>query len=184
MGHHKQAPLKAIDWNMIVLDTLHGLLRITDVIFGSLYEWARRSCDPADKTGLLKVSENTVRQKAALPVYLNIYLALYRWSPHSSKRCLDVQNRAFKYIVGRIVISQAQTSRCHHSGERAVLLFSKTSRSRISGLVLFRVTAVRMLIFHTGRESSKIYTQCTRKFLHPCRLSQSGSAPCKVMLAT
>jgi hypothetical protein len=57
MGHHKQAPLKSVEWNMIILDTLHGLLRITDVIFGSLYEWARRSCDPLNKDSLLKVSE-------------------------------------------------------------------------------------------------------------------------------
>jgi hypothetical protein len=57
MGHHKTAPLKSIDWTMVVLDTLHGLLRITDVIFGSLYEWARRSYDPSDKKGLLAVSD-------------------------------------------------------------------------------------------------------------------------------
>jgi hypothetical protein len=53
----KTAPLKSIDWTMVVLDTLHGLLRITDVIFGSLYEWARRSYDPSDKKGLLAVSD-------------------------------------------------------------------------------------------------------------------------------
>jgi hypothetical protein len=55
LGHHKPAPLKSVEWTMIVLDTLHGLLRITDVIFGSLYEWVRRSCDPGDKRGLLEV---------------------------------------------------------------------------------------------------------------------------------
>jgi hypothetical protein len=60
LGHHKQAPLKSIDWKMIVLDSLHALLRITDVIFGSLYEWARRSCDPLDKDGLLKASKSFV----------------------------------------------------------------------------------------------------------------------------
>jgi hypothetical protein len=57
MGHHKQAPLKSVEWNLIILDTLHGLLRITDVIFGSLYEWARRSCDPLNKDSLLKVNK-------------------------------------------------------------------------------------------------------------------------------
>jgi hypothetical protein len=60
MGHHKQAPLKSIEWGLIILDTLHGLLRITDVIFGSLYEWARRSCEPLDKAGLMMVSRSVV----------------------------------------------------------------------------------------------------------------------------
>eukprot|EP00474_Spongospora_subterranea_P005241 CRZ05699.1 hypothetical protein [Spongospora subterranea] len=54
LGHHKMAPLKSVEWTMIILDTLHGLLRISDVIFGSLYEWVRRSCDPGDKNGLLE----------------------------------------------------------------------------------------------------------------------------------
>ena len=57
LGHHKEAPLKSIQWSMIILDILHALLRITDVIFGSLYEWARKSCDPKDKRMLLMVSE-------------------------------------------------------------------------------------------------------------------------------
>ena len=57
MGHHKPAPLKSVQWTLIMLDTLDGLLRITDEIFGSLFEWVRRSCDPPDKKGLLKVMQ-------------------------------------------------------------------------------------------------------------------------------
>ena len=42
MGHHKPAPLKSVSWDGIVMDTLHALLRITDVLFGSLLEWVLR----------------------------------------------------------------------------------------------------------------------------------------------
>ena len=32
-GHHKVALLKSIAWSLIICDTLHSLLRITDVLF-------------------------------------------------------------------------------------------------------------------------------------------------------
>ena len=56
LGHHKQAPLKSIPWSMIMLDTLHALLRVTDILFGSLLEFVRQTCDPMSKDDLIMVT--------------------------------------------------------------------------------------------------------------------------------
>jgi hypothetical protein len=90
MGHHKFAPLKSNDWSLIVLDTLHGLLRISDVIFGSLYEWARRSYNPSDKQGLL-----LVRADEALFIR-HLKHSDFRWRLPSLKGSAAVPNRSLK----------------------------------------------------------------------------------------
>ena len=55
LGHHRPAPLKNIPWSLIIMDTLHALLRITDILFGSLLEFVRQTCDPIKKEDLVMV---------------------------------------------------------------------------------------------------------------------------------
>ena len=54
-GHHKVAPLKSIPWSTVICDTLHSLLRITDVLFQTFLEFCRQTCDPVNQTELVKV---------------------------------------------------------------------------------------------------------------------------------
>ena len=66
MGHHQPAPLRSIPWSLIMMDTLHSMLRITDILFGSLLEFVRQTCDPMKKDDLLMVKKFDSQPKFTL----------------------------------------------------------------------------------------------------------------------
>jgi hypothetical protein len=62
LGFHREAPLKSIDWDHIIPDILHFHLRVTDVLYGGIFESVRSTCDPSDAAALTHVENMMMKE--------------------------------------------------------------------------------------------------------------------------
>ena len=121
MGHHKPAPLKGIERRFFILDDLHALLLITDVLFRSLYEWAPRSCDPHDNQILLAARETNQMNHWSELYFLNFLFT--RWNLSWWRSFQENRNkiaRSIEIVELRLLARAWKFRRC---GENVELFF-------------------------------------------------------------